>query len=193
MTRVSRRLAVLLGLLVSGALLLTTRAAWAHASVPDLAGGTTAVAVTGAQAAPLVVASGVVALAAAAVTSLSSRAVRLVTGPLLILAGVVAAAGAIGASRDPSSAAAAAISDATGVGGTGAAVTATAWPLAAVAAATVLAVLGLAILVAGRTWVSAARYQRDASAAAPRDPREDPSAAWDALSRGEDPTGAPRG
>lgn len=190
MKALSRRLAVLLGLLLAGALLLITRAPWLHAAVPDLAGGTTAVDVAGSQAAPLAAAAGLVALASAAVTSLSSRVVRLLSGPLLVIAGIAGAAAAIGVRMDPAAHAASAISGTTGVSGSGAEVGVTSWPLVAVAPALGLVVLGLGILVAGRAWVRTARYQRDASTTSPRsDPREDPSAAWDALSRGEDPTG----
>jgi Tryptophan-associated transmembrane protein (Trp_oprn_chp) len=43
------------------------------------------------------------------------------------------------------------------------------------------------VLLAGRSWPVGTKY-RSAAIAAPSDPRRDPAAAWDALSRGEDPS-----
>ncbi len=195
----SRRLAVLAGIVVSGALFLVSRAAWLHASVPDLAGGASEVDVTGGDAAPAVVALAVVAIAGSLVTAISSRHVRLVTGPLLALAGIGAGIGATRVLLDPAAHATSAIAEATGVSGSGETVTLTPWPLVALAPAVVLVVLGVVVLVAGRAWTRTARFDRagatpDAAAVAEDtgiDPRADPAKAWDALTRGEDPTHRP--
>ncbi len=210
--RLTRRSAVLAGLVLAGALLLLTRAPWMHARVSDLVGGTTAVDVSGAEAAPLVVAAALVALAASAVVAISSRAVRFVSGPLLVAAGIAAALGALAVRTDPEGHARSAIAEATGVSGAEAELSGTLWPLLALLPCAGLALLGAMVLVAGRTWVGSTRYAREgtapaggasavqgsvadegAVATAPVPPAsEDPAALWDALSRGEDPTAGPR-
>lgn len=210
--RLTRRSAVLAGLVLAGALLLLTRAPWMHARVSDLVGGTTAVDVSGAEAAPLVVAAALVALAASAIVAISSRAVRFVSGPLLVAAGIAAALGALAVRTDPEGHARSAIAEATGVSGAEAELSGTLWPLLALLPCAGLALLGAMVLVAGRTWVGSTRYAREgtapaggasavqgsvadegAVATAPVPPAsEDPAALWDALSRGEDPTAGPR-
>lgn len=210
--RLTRRSAVLAGLVLAGALLLLTRAPWMHARVSDLVGGTTAVDVSGAEAAPLVVAAALVALAASAVVAISSRAVRFVSGPLLVAAGIAAALGALAVRTDPEGHARSAIAEATGVSGAEAELSGTLWPLLALLPCAGLALLGAMVLVAGRTWVGSTRYAREgtapaggasavqgsvadegAVATAPVPPAsEGPAALWDALSRGEDPTAGPR-
>lgn len=210
--RLTRRSAVLAGLVLAGALLLLTRAPWMHARVSDLVGGTTAVDVSGAEAAPLVVAAALVALAASAVVAISSRAVRFVSGPLLVAAGIAAALGALAVRTDPEGHARSAIAEATGVSGAEAELSGTLWPLLALLPCAGLALLGAMVLVAGRTWVGSTRYAREgtapaggasavqgsvadegAVATAPVPPAsENPAALWDALSRGEDPTAGPR-
>lgn len=249
-----RRDAVLGGLVIAGALFGTTRAPWLHASVPDLAGGSTAVAVGGDQAAPAVVALAVVALATSLATAISSSLVRFVTGPVLVLCGLGAGASALLVRTEPDAHATSAVAAATGLLGSGAQVTLTPWSLVALAPSALLVVLGVLVLWRGRGWQRSRRYDRDArpagsaraaeastatatgrpgsgtptqgpgsvsapadhlpgeavdpdsapdrasahdavpdddadgAAEADEDLLEDPSAAWDALSRGEDPT-----
>lgn len=185
-----RRGAVLGGIVIAGLVAGSTRTSWATATAPDITGAVQTYPVTGADAAPAVLALSLVALAAAAATSLSSRWVRWVTGPVLALAGigtVVAAAGMLG---DPTSASAGAVADATGVSGVELHATASAWPVAAIVGGALLALLGVLVLVVGGRWPrGSSRYSR--ATLAPRravDPEKDPAAAWDALTRGEDPT-----
>src|SRR5690625_2120171 len=97
----TRRTTVLAGLVASVVLLASTRTVWTEATGADLAGTAQAIEVTGADAAPAVMAVGLVALAASLATSLSSRWIRLVTGPVLILAGLLSAASMIGVIVDP--------------------------------------------------------------------------------------------
>src|SRR5690625_2100361 len=110
----TRRTTVLAGLVASVVLLASTRTVWTEATGADLAGTAQAIEVTGADAAPAVMAVCLVALAASLATSLSSRWIRLVTGPVLILAGLLSAASMIGVIVDPAAASAAAVSQATG-------------------------------------------------------------------------------
>ena len=65
------------------------------------------------------------------------------------------------------------------------------WPLLALVPAVLVAATGVAVLTVGGRWSSGSRY-RSAAVKAPTGPaalpQEDPAAAWDALTRGEDPT-----
>jgi uncharacterized membrane protein (TIGR02234 family) len=185
--RLSRRTTVLAGLVAAGALAGTTRTTWVQASAPDLAGTAQEVAVTGADAAPAVLALALAALAAALATSLSIRWVRFLTGPVLIAAGLGAGLAALGPLREPVEAAGSAVAESTGVVGASIEASATSWPLLALVPALGVIATGVVVLLVGRTWPVGSRY-RSAAVAASADPAEDPAAAWDALTRGEDPS-----
>ncbi len=113
----------------------------------------------------------------AALAGTRGRGRRAVGGVLLLAgAGVVAAtAGVLGRG------AAAEVPQADGF---------TAWPLAALAGAALLALGGLLVLVRGRRWAAlSGRYDAPAARnAAPAAPARPEVEAWDALDRGEDPT-----
>ena len=183
----SRRAAVLGGLVAAGALAGTTRATWVQATAPDLAGTAQDVAVGGADAAPAVLALALAALAAALATSLSSRWVRFLTGPVLIAAGLGAGLASLPPLRDPAAAAGSAVAESTGVVGAEVAADATSWPLIALVPALAVIATGVIVLIAGGSWPVGSRY-RSAAVTTAADPAEDPAAAWDALTRGEDPS-----
>ncbi|MFC7374370.1 MULTISPECIES: Trp biosynthesis-associated membrane protein [unclassified Brachybacterium] len=183
----SRRMTVLAGLFASALLAGATRMTWVQASAPDLAGTTQDVAVKGTDAAPAVLAVAIVAVAAALATTLSSTWVRFVTGPVLLAAGLAGGYSAVMVSADPISASGSAVAGATGVLGSQVQAQATAWPLLTLLPALAVAATGLIVLVAGRTWPVGTRY-RSAAVTVTADPAEDPAAAWDALTRGEDPS-----
>ena len=168
-------------------LLASTRTVWTEATGADLAGTAQAIEVTGADAAPAVMAVGLVALAASLATSLSSRWIRLVTGPVLILAGLLSAASMIGVIVDPAAASAAAVSQATGVIGAQSAASATIWPVLSLLPAAAVTGMGALVLAVGGRWPQGTRYRR-ATLTVTADPAEDPAAAWDALTRGDDPS-----
>jgi len=183
----ARRTAVLAGLVASVALLGSTRTVWTEATGADLAGTAQAIDVIGADAAPAVMAVGLVALAASLATSLSSRWIRLVTGPVLILAGAVSAASMIGVIADPGAASAAAVALATGVVGAQSAASSTIWPALSLLTAGAVTGVGVLVLAVGGRWRAGTRYRR-ATVTVAADPAEDPAAAWDALTRGDDPS-----
>jgi uncharacterized membrane protein (TIGR02234 family) len=185
--RLARRTVVLTGLVAAGALAATTRATWVQASAPDLAGTSQDIAVSGADAAPAVLALALAALAAALATSLSSRWVRFLTGPVLIAAGLGAGLSALGPARAPEQAARSAVAESTGVVGAGVSAVATAWPLLCLVPALAVVLTGVIVLAVGRSWPVGSRY-RSAAVTAAADPADDPAAAWDALTRGEDPS-----
>lgn len=197
---IGRRTAVLVGIVLAAALLGTARATWITASVEAIGGGTTTVPVTGTDAAPAVLALAIVALAASLATAISSRLISVITGPVLILAGVGALAASLAARADPAARAASRIAESTGLLGRAGQSELTAWPTAAVLPAALLAVLGVLVLLSGPSWPRASRYERDAAApagvpagaaepvTAASDPLADAAGTWDMLSRGEDPT-----
>lgn len=186
-SRLSRRTTVLTGLVAAGLLAATTRTTWVQATAPDLAGTAQEVAVKGADAAPAVLALALAALAAAAATSLSSRWVRFLTGPVLIAAGVGAGLSSLAPLRDPAAAAGSAVAETTGVVGAQVSADATSWPLLALVPALAVVAVGAIVLIVGGSWPVGSRY-RSAAVTTAADPAEDPAAAWDALTRGEDPS-----
>lgn len=188
--RLSRRATVLAATAASALLAGATRTTWIHAAAPDLTGTVQQVEVMGSEAAPAVLALSLAAIAASLATSLSSAWLRFLTGPVLIVTGAGAALAAFSAAQSPQDAVGSAVASATGVLGAAVQVEATAWPLLTLIPALAVAVFGVLVLAVGRSWPTGGRYRSAALAAPVRrsDPAEDPAAAWDALTRGEDPS-----
>lgn len=157
---------VLAGILASALLAGSTRPVWVQVVASDLTGAEQVLGVTGGDAAPAVLALALAALAAAVATSLSSRWVRFVTGPVMILAGGGAAVSALAARREPGAAAAGAVAESTGVVGGAVQAAATVWPLLSALAAVLVLLLGAVVLVLGGRWPRGGRH-RSAALAAP--------------------------
>lgn len=193
----------------AGLALLSWSQAWYELELADAAaqGSGDAIAVPGSVASPALAALGLAGLALAAALAIAGPGIRIVLGVLEILLGgcVLLAAGiSLG---DPVAAVAPAVTDATGVSGTGptaelvAAANPTAWPAAAVAGGVLLVVAGIAVLVTGTRWPASSRRYRGARLADADDSRSvgDRERAasdraiddWDELSRGDDPTEEP--
>lgn len=182
-----RRTTVLAGTAASALLAGTARLTWIEAAAPDLTGAVQQVSVLGADAAPAVLALALMAIAASLATSLSSAWVRFLTGPVLLLGGGGAAVAALGVVRDPAGAAGSAVTSSTGVLGAAVEAQTTMWPLLTLVPALAVLGIGLLVLLAGGGWPRRTRY-RSAAVRTTADPAEDPAAAWDALSRGDDPS-----
>src|SRR5699024_10474022 len=105
----------------------------------------------------------------------------------LVLTGGRAALAALGALRDPTAAAGSAGATAAGVLGSGLEAETTTWPLLTLAPALAVAAVGVLVLLVGGSWPRRDRY-RSAAVTVTADPSEDAAAAWDALTRGEDPS-----
>ncbi len=216
-SRALGRWPVVLGALVgAGLLLLATGRVWAEGTVTGLS-GETVVSVTGRDAQPVLPALALLAGAAAAALAIGGRLARRFSAVALALAGVAAVAAA--ATRAGDAARLAGVLEPAGARVTGVRgiearqIAVSAWPWLAVAAGVLVAVAGLAALLAGGSWPDrASRYDRapDAAGGGPaagaddRDavadgddgderPAQDPADVWDALSRGEDPTAGRRG
>lgn len=148
--------------------------------------GEVTVSASGRQVAPAGMAAAVVLLAAAAAVGLVGRVGRWVVAVVVACAGVLVAASASVVLRDPVAAVHPAVVDVTGVGSLAGPVAVSAWPAVAVGTG----VLGVAVAVwlvrAGRAWVGPSRrYESSPGGTAAVD---DERTAWDALSRGDDPT-----
>jgi len=135
---------------------------------------------------------GLVGLAGVAALAATRDRGRVVVGVLLLAAGAAVVAATVGALR---SGARAALTDRPAAGAPAlpdGALGFTGWPWPALVGGVLLALGGLAVAVRGRRWAAlSARY--DVPAARAQRPSARPEvAAWDALDRGEDPTGDPR-
>lgn len=185
------KLAIILAGIVSAGLgLLAWTQPWFVVSLAE--GGPLTVA--GQAAAPGLSALALASLALAAALSIAGWVLRIILGVVQVGIGVLIAASAISALASPVATSSAAITDATAVSGPKAiadlvsAVATGAWPWVAVLAGAIGLVVGLAVLVTSSRWPGPTRkYETVAS--------DGPSAelgtagAWDALSKGTDPTG----
>jgi len=188
----------------AGLALLSWSQTWYELRLADAAAGGEAIAVPGSVASPALAALGLAGLALVAALAIAGPGIRIVLGVLEILLGgcVLLAAGV--SLGDPVAAVAPAVTDATGVTGSGptaelvASATATAWPVAAIAGGVLLVLAGIAVLVTGTRWPASSRRYRGARLADTEEPgsagdRERAASDravddWDELSRGDDPT-----
>ena len=155
--------------------------------------------VQGSKAATTVTALALVALAGGLAASIAGKVARWVITGIVVLAagGIIAAAATV--LSDPLAAAQGSIAAATGVSGSTADVSVTAFPVLAVVAGSLLAVGGLLVVPAGRHWKTRTKYDTAAHGAtehgtaepgtpgAPTGPVDEIDS-WDRLSRGDDPT-----
>lgn len=192
---------VLVLLLLSGLAALTALPVWITATGASPVQGEVPVAVPGTSAAPGIVAAALVLLAAAGALGLVGRVGRWVVVVVVAAAGALVAASALAARSGATATAERAAADATGVPSLTGGVHVAVWPLlsAVVGVLVVLAAAGLARASAGWSAPSdrheragAATPGRDATPAAPAAGRSDgpvdERGAWDALTRGDDPT-----
>lgn len=190
MSPARERLLVVLALLaLGGAAVLTSTRTF---SSVDLIGVQQPLLVTGAQAAPALAPIGLAQLALAGALTIAGRVARVVLGLLLVLLGAAVVALAAPVAADPSSGTRGPIAAATGVTGGEQLVgqiAGTAWPVVAVVAGVLSALLGVLVLVRARRWSTGGRRFRQ-PAAGPA-VTTDPVSEWDALTRGGDPTDAP--
>ncbi len=179
--------AVVPALLGAALTLLSTSRSWVHAAVDDPVIGHAAISASGRQAAPVVPAVALVALAGGVALLLARALGRRVAGLLLVLAGAAGVAATASLLRVPESGVAELVAKAVGVvGSTPTSTQVTSWPWVAVAGCALVALGGaVAVLRAGSWAGSRGRYEAP-GAQEPQD--ADPGTTWDALSRGEDPT-----
>lgn len=145
--------------------------------------------VQGSKAATTVTALALVALAGGLAASIAGRIARWIITAIIVLAAAGIITAAVTVLADPLSAAQGSIAAATGVAGSTAEVSVTAFPVLAVVAGLLLALSGLLVIPAGRHWKTRTKYDTagpggPAAQAGPVDEID----SWDRLSRGDDPT-----
>lgn len=179
-----RRAAVVTSLALGGALLGLGPMTWARATTWTAVSDEIAVPVPGTQAAPGVAAAGLLVLAAALVVAIGGRRAVLLAAAAIGVASGVAAASTVPFLGDPATAAENVARDVVGVGVVRGAVDVTPVPWIVVVMACAGLVLAVHLAWASARWAApTARHERGTTA-----PRDDDASAWDALSRGEDPT-----
>jgi uncharacterized membrane protein (TIGR02234 family) len=197
--RSRQRLGCALGALLGAGLLVAVAGRpWVTQVVPDVP-GVTRVSASGGGAAPAAPALALVAAAGAAALLVTGRVGRRLAAVVLVLAGLGAGAAVVTVLAAPGDAIASAVAAATGrsgrLAGPAAAVTGWVWP--ALAAAALVAACGAVAVVRAPAWPAPGRrFDTPAAASAPPAGaggtvrgQGDAIGAWDALSRGEDPTG----
>jgi uncharacterized membrane protein (TIGR02234 family) len=174
----------------------STTQTWLSVALPQASVQTPSIQVPGSDAATAVTAFALVGLAAALAASIAGRIARWIIAVILTVAGAGIVLSSLAVSMDPAGAAAPAIGEALGVTSQdGATVTATAMPWMAALAGLFLVVCAVWLLIAGRGWRAARRYEnrRQQSGAGKGSAKTDTNADeidnWDSLTRGEDPTG----
>ncbi|WP_239070143.1 Trp biosynthesis-associated membrane protein [Cellulomonas chitinilytica] len=149
--------------------------------------GTVPVSVSGSQVAPGIFAAAVALLAAAAAVALVGRVGRWVVAVVVLGCGVLVAVAAGSVIADPLAAAAPVVAEVTGVGHISGPVQTTAWPWVAVVAGAVVVLGALWFVRSSAGWAGASR-RHEAAAGRAVDGPDDERSAWDALSRGDDPS-----
>ncbi len=191
-----RRGHVVLALLVGGVVALAGSSrpwveSFAGASGDTPTNVATQAVVTGSQAAPVVTAAALVALAAAGAVALSGRVTRFVALVLALLAGLSVLVPTVQVLSGVEEVAAEGLAESSGVVG-GLDVreieaTTTAWPAVVIAAGVLVLLASLAGLARARRWDAVTRFETPAATAVEQGPGDD----WDALTRDEDPTQHP--
>lgn len=191
---------------LGGLALATAVPTWLTTTVSTALTATVPVEVTGTDAAPAVGAAALVVVAGGVALAIAGRIARWVVAVVVALAGGLVTASVAGVLRDPVPAATAGASDAQGVTDLTSPVAVAPWPwLTAVLGALVVVVAVLVVLGAPAWGATSGRHERagapaEGSGATPRAAGSggtagadgtgphDPHDAWDALTRGTDPS-----
>jgi len=185
---------ILAGVLFAGLALLAWTQPWFDLVVQSPQGGELRLTAAGDVAAAPLSALALAVLASAGALTIAGRVFRVVLGALQVLLGASVATTASVALGDPVRAAGSAVTDATGVEGDESlhqlvsSAVATPWPAVALVAGVLVAVLGASVVLLSGAWPRAGR-KYSATRLVAADPADDPAAAWDSLSGGDDPTG----
>lgn len=180
---------ILLMILAALAVFGTTTQTWIHVGIAQGEVAQSDLNIAGNKAAVAVSALALVALAGSLATTIAGKIARIVTGCIVFASAAGIIAVVLGIVLDPAAAAMTEVGAATGVEGVPSDATTTVFPILAIVAATVLALVTLLALWAGRSWSVRTKY--DAAKVPGAKESEGPIDEidhWDRLSRGEDPT-----
>jgi hypothetical protein len=190
----------------SGLALLSWSQTWFELQLTDASAQSSgeAIAVPGSTASPALAALGLAGLALVAALAIAGPAIRIVLGLLEVVLGGCVLLAAWLTLGDPVGAVSPAVTDATGVSGSGptaelvASADPTAWPVAAIIGGVLLVAAGVVVLSTGTRWPASSRRYRAArladaeeavsNAARGRAASDRAIDDWDELSRGDDPT-----
>lgn len=176
----SRGRTVVAGLVLGAAAMVVGSAPWVRAVTSSAVEAHVGLSVAGSVVAPAVNAGGLVVLAASCALALAGTWGRRFAAAGVMLGGVLVTASGIAGTLDPQAAALSAARAAVGVAVLDGPVTTTPMPWLAVLLGVLVVVLGLrTVVVTGRWTAPSARHERT--------PPAEPDA-WDALSRGQDPS-----
>jgi hypothetical protein len=186
----SRARAVVLLLLLGGAVFAVSAPVWLSTAVSTALEPEVAIEVTGTTAAPAVTAAAFVTIACALAATLAGRVARRIALAVATLAGLVVVAGTVGVLLDVEGPAVTGAADAAGVTTLTAPVDVTAWPWITVAVGIGVVVVGALALAGAGSWsATGGRHERAGATDAPGpDAEPDAQADWDALSGGADPS-----
>lgn len=184
-----------MGLLVSLAIFGATSLVWFHVMVPNPV-QELSVDVRGTQASPATAALALVSAAGCVALSIAGRGIRWVITSVIVFAAVGVVGLTISAVVNPQMATETSVGQSAGVIGSELSAEYTLWPWVTVVLAALLIGIGTWILVSLRTWnvMGHSKYHRSdpalssGSGVDPDSVRRDGIDAWDALSRGDDPT-----
>ncbi len=183
-----RRRAILVVLGLALAALVSGVPVWVRTAGSTALVGEVPVQVTGTQAAPGVPAAALVLLAAGVAIGLAGHVGRWVVAGAVVLSGVLQAVSAGAVLADPEPVARTVVADATGVETLASPAVLTPWPWIALVVGVLVVAAGAWLTATSRQWaVPSLRHDRDGAAGGPGVPDDD-QAAWDALSRGHDPS-----
>ncbi|MFP3579361.1 Trp biosynthesis-associated membrane protein [Arthrobacter sp. fls2-241-R2A-200] len=161
---------------------------WIEVQLDPAGASSSALHVQGNKAATAVTALALVALAGGLAASIAGRVARWIIAALITLSAVGIVAAVISVLVNPLGAAQGSIAGATGVSGGQANVAPTAYPVIALVAGVLLAIIAVVLPLAGRYWKSRTKYDAGPAGAGPTSGPVDEIDSWDRLSRGEDPT-----
>ncbi|MFC0714555.1 Trp biosynthesis-associated membrane protein [Cellulomonas biazotea] len=177
--------------LLAGVTALVVVPTWLTASGSTALRGTVTLAVAGTQVAPAVLGASVVLLASAAAVALVGRVGRWLVAVVTALSGVLVVGSAAAVLADPRAAVVPVVTQQTGVGKVVGDVGVTAWPWLTVVAGVLVVVAAGWLVRVSRGWQGPSRrHETPAAGSGPAGPAGpvDERGAWDALSRGDDPT-----
>lgn len=177
-----RRRAVVLALIVLGAVLLATGSATWVTATTWTALDAVVVEVPGSRAAPAVQAAGLIVGAAALALAMARRVAALVAAGAVVLGGVLAVVGSVVVVTGPADVARAGAAHDVGVGGAVEGVGLTWAPWAGLLVGLAVVGAGVGAALASRHWHVGTRHE------APTSARAVPTDDWDALTRGTDPS-----
>lgn len=181
------RLALVLGGAVAGGLTLL---AWTQDWFAVALDGGQTLSVAGQVAAPALSALALAALALSGALAIAGRILRVALGVIEAAIGIVIIVSSLTALTDPIAASAQAVTDATAVAGAqsiAALVTSTTtgiWPVVAIAAGSICALIGVFVAITSPRWPGATKKYETT----PTDESDTTVGAWDTLSGGGDPT-----